>query len=554
MRLVLTCLPLLLLFALDANAYVRTMAETGLPLYWASPQISFLGNPSNRSGMSASEVSTELAAAIGAWSAVSGTSASGTYSQSTGGPANSNFDGVNALYFTSAPGRSMDYGVIALTEVTYYLNSGQIAESDISFNDNLYLFTDQEGDTGKSIGGRTAVYLRDVATHEAGHAFGLDHSIVNLSSLIYTAFSGQYALSADDESAIRTIYPSTGNRGSLVGTVMGRRGGIFGAHVEAINLATGNVESGALANSDGGVRLGDLPPGQYALLMEPFGSNIASVSSYFRNVNHRFCSGSNFRRRFYGPCGSNTASVVEVSAGSSTNVGVLAPACTQMGNPSGTPGSLASAADFPAEGGARFGTLNTGDTHYYRVNGVSGTLNARAHSYTLYSPIDVKVEILDENGNALSGATSIDNVQDPMPGGFVNYDSYAEATVPTGNYVLRVRAAPTRLYSNVFPAGFDLLDASGYYLLSLSVNGSFGPNASSDMSSCVSVNNTVQSASFRAPASTREKDSGGGGCGSIGTPGSPWSGGPGQTLLFAGFLHILFLLRRLKAALVRKRR
>lgn len=543
----------LFLFALNANAYVRTMAETGIPLYWPSPAISFLSNPYNRSGMSDSQVSNQLSAALSAWS-VSGTNASSAYSQSSGHPANSNFDGVNAMYFTSASGRNMEYGVVALTEVTYYLNTGQIVEADISFNDNLYLFTDQEGDTGKSIGGKTAIYLRDVATHEVGHAFGLDHSIVNLSSLIYTAFSGQYSLSADDKSAIRTIYPSTGGRGSLAGTVVGRRGGIFGAHVEAINLTTGAVESGALANPDGSVRLGDLPPGQYAVLMEPFGSNISSVSSYFRNVNHRFCSGSNFRRRFYGPCGTNTASVVEVSAGSSTSLGVLTPSCTQMGNPAGVPSSLAAAIAFPAAGGARFGTMNAGDTHYYRLTGVSGNLKARAHSYSLYSPMDVKVDILDENGNAIAGATSVDNVQSPMPGGYINYDSSAEATLPAGNYVLRVRSANARLYSNVYPAGFDLLDGGGHYLLSLSVNGSFNPGASGDMSACVSVNNTVQAATYRAPASTRESDSGGGGCGTLSDTGSPWGGGPTQLLLFAAGLHLLFLIRRLKAALVRKRR
>jgi hypothetical protein len=225
-----------------------------------------------------------------------------------------------------------------------------------------------------------------------------------------------------------------------------------------------------------------------------------------------------------------------------------------MGNPAGAPTSLASAGDFPADGGARFGTLSPGQTHYYRLTNTSGTLKARAHSYTLYSPVDVKVDLLDSSGNLLAGAVSVDDVQDPMPGGYVNYDSSAEAVVAGGDYYLRVRASPTRLYSSAFPAGFDLLDGSGHYLLSLSVDGHFGSGSTADMSACANVNNSTQTASFRAPASSSRERESGGGCGTLGSSGSPWGGGPLQLLLFAGLVHAFFLARRLKGALVRKRR
>jgi hypothetical protein len=539
----------------QAFGYVRTMADTGRPLFWVSPSLHLYANPVNASGLSEADVSSQLAAAFSSWSNVSGSSASISLSESTGYPAVSNYDGVNAVYFATNGGRAMDGGVVALTEVLYYVDTGQIVEADMSFNDYDYKFTSHEGDTGRYIGGKYAVYLQDVATHEAGHVFGLDHSLVNLSSLIYTAFSGQYSLSDDDKTAIRTVYPSGSGNGALEGTVTGTKGGIFGTHVEAINLGTGAIQAGALANPDGSFRIGDIPPGQYAVLMEPFASDIYSVSSYYQNVNHHFCSGSMFRRTFYGPCGSSAAAVVAVDSGRNTSLGVLAPSCDQMGNPEGAPTTLATAQDFPVAGGARFGTLSPGGTHYYRLNGASGSLKVKALSYSLYSPIDIQVDVLDENGDPLAGAVSVDNVQDPMPGGYINYDASAEASLSGGVYYLRVQASPTRLYSSVFPAGFDLLDASGHYLLAASIDDAFGPSATADMSACVSVANRAQSATYRAPASTtggNKKTKGG--CGSLHSSGSPWNGGAMQLFLFAALVHLFLLARRLKAALVRRRR
>jgi hypothetical protein len=546
---------LLLAFASEAFGYVRTMSETGRPLYWISPSLRLYANPLNSSGLSEADVSSQLSAAFSSWSNVSGTSASISLSESTSYPASSDFDGVNAVYFATNAGHTMDGGVVALTEVLYYVNSGQIVEADMSFNDYDYKFTSHEGDTGQYIGGKYAVYLQDVATQEAGHVFGLDHSLVNLSTLIYTAFSGQYSLSNDDKTAIRTAYPSGSGNGSLEGTVTGTRGGIFGTHVEAINLGTGTIQAGTLANPDGSFRIGDIPPGQYAVLMEPFASDIYSISSYYQNVNHHFCSGALFRRTFYGPCGSSTASVVSVDSGRSTGLGVLAPSCDQMGNPDGAPTTLATANDFPVAGGARFGTLTPGGTHYYRLNGAAGALKVKALSYSLYSPIDLQVDVLDENGDPLAGAVSVDNVQDPMPGGYINYDASAEASLNGGVYYLRVRASSTRLYSSVFPAGFDLLDASGHYLLAVSLDDAFGSSATADMSACVSVANRAQSASYRAPASTSNSGKKTkGGCGSLHSSGSPWNGGAMQLFLFAALVHLFLLARRLKAALVRRRR
>lgn len=546
-------------FATPALAFVRTISSTGRPLYWSNPGQALRGNPLNISGLSEAQVAAEFGAAFSSWS-VAGTRASLSYSQSTSNPASGGNDGVNAVYFASAANRQLEWGVVAVTEVLYWVSSGQVAEADIVFNDNQFRFTAVEGDTGQSIGGKTAIYLRDVATHEAGHALGLDHSIVNLSTMIYTAFSGQFRSGGDDHNGVRSAYPAGGTAsGSLSGRVAGSQGGIFGAHVQAVNLSTGKVEAGALAASDGSFRLGEVPAGKYAVLMEPFGADISSVSSYWRNVDHRFCGGSRYRRRFYSACGTQgLASVVEVHSGGNTSIGTLSPSCSQMGNPGGAPVSAALARELPNSGGAAFGTLRTSDAHYYRVRNVAGALTARALSYSLYSPVDVKVEILDSSGNAVPGATSVDNVEAPMPGGKTNFDSLATAIVATGDYLIKVTAAANRIPSSQFAAGWELLDWDGHYLLALGVDGDFGPAALTDMSACATVRNVAQTATFKdAPPIRKNADDRAAGCGTISSGGgSPWSGGISQVLLTALALQLLALALRLRrsAILARKRR
>jgi len=526
-----------------AHAYVRTMSESGRPLFWSNPAVVMRANPLNSSGLSAVQVSGLLSSAFSSWQ-IPGTRVNFSYSQSTGNPVSSAADGINAVYFTSAGGRTLEWGVVALTEVLYFASSGQIAETDMAFNDSQFKFTANAGDTGLSIGGRTAIYLQDVATHEAGHVLGLDHSLVNLSSLIYTAFNGQFSLSNDDTNAIKTIYPGgAANGASFTGSVRGTQGGIFGAHVVAINLGTGQVESGALAGSDGSFRLGDVPAGNYAVMMEPFGTDSSSVSSYYQNVDHRFCDSSRFRRRFYSACDSQgTVSVLSAGAATQLDLGTLAPSCASMGNPGGAPNSIAAAREISSTGGAAWGTMSPGDTHYYVVHNVTGQLSARALSYSLYSPVDVRVQILNSAGAALAGASSIDNVADPGPGGNTNFDSVASANVPAGDYLIQVTSAGLRVPASKYSAGYDLLDADGHYLLALEVNGAMIPTATTDMSSCVSVHNSLQSASYSQPAADEKNAATG--CGSLGSGGGPFMGGMMQVLLTALGVQLLVLARR----------
>ncbi|HEY8279244.1 MAG TPA: matrixin family metalloprotease [Bdellovibrionota bacterium] len=549
---------LLLFFSFSQStlAYVRTMSVSGRPLFWPNPAITLLGNPLNSSGLGQAQTTTLLGNSFSAWQ-LPNTKVNFTFSQNAANPADSGINGINSIYFASAGGRTMEWGVVALTEVLYFVSNGQITEADMAFNDSQFRFTATEGDTGKSIGGRTAIYLPDVATHETGHVLGLDHGLVNNSSLIYTAFNGQFTPSNDDKNSILTIYPTNpSNGGALSGLVMGTKGGIFGAHLTAINLESGKVEAGILSGADGSFRIGDIPAGKYAVMMEPFGTGISSVSSYYKNVDHHFCGSSPFRRRFYSSCNSQgIVSVLDLSPGANLQLGTLAPSCSSMGNPGGPPNSMPNARELPNTGGAGWGMLRPGETHYYVVRGVSGQLSARGLSYSLYSPVDIRLKILDSNGNEVAGAVSEDNVQNPGPGGVINYDSSASANVGAGDYWVQVSSGGSRISASKFSAGYDLLDSEGHYLLALAVNGNIAPTGPTDMSSCVTVKNISQSASFKEYASDKDDKSRVAGCGSLNSGSNgPLSGGMMQVFLTALALHALLLAQRFRAGLVRKRR
>jgi hypothetical protein len=117
--------------------------------------------------------------------------------------------------------------------------------------------------------------LQSVATHEAGHALGLDHSGVAHAVMFPAGDTGesqQRTLSTDDLIAIAFLYPSS-NFASYLGAISGQVtipnvGGAYAAHVVAIDAKTGNVILDALANADGSYKL-FVPPGSYNVLILP---------------------------------------------------------------------------------------------------------------------------------------------------------------------------------------------------------------------------------------------------------------------------------------------
>lgn len=176
---------------------------------------------------------------------------------------------------------------------------GEILDADILINPNSNFAT-------PAALGSSAFDLESVLTHEIGHLFGLSHSGV-WRAMMYpfaptpgsslgerpTVAKPDGPLSDDDRAGLRVLYPDptdTVNVGTIAGRVLpanplslaGQPGvtGIFGAHVVAVDDATGAVMGATVAGwscsgtgpvtFDGGYRIERLPVNRsYLVYVEP---------------------------------------------------------------------------------------------------------------------------------------------------------------------------------------------------------------------------------------------------------------------------------------------
>jgi hypothetical protein len=143
-----------------------------------------------------------------------------------------------------------------------------IFDADIAFNPQVEFSTSTPALPN-------AIDLQSVATHEFGHALGLDHSGIAHAVMFPAGDTGgsqQRVLSTDDLIGISFLYPSS-NFATYLGSISGQVtfanvGGVYAAHVVAIDATTGNVVVDTLANTNGGYQL-FVPPGSYNVLVLP---------------------------------------------------------------------------------------------------------------------------------------------------------------------------------------------------------------------------------------------------------------------------------------------
>jgi len=268
--------------------------------------------------------------------------------------------------------------------------------------------------------------IQEVATHEVGHALGLDHSPISSSTMFpqlektNRGITKSRTLSTDDQIAASVIYPKAGftsATGKIGGTVMAGATPIFGAHIVAHD-PNGIVVASVLSKSDGTYLIEGLNPGNYTIFAQPLsspggyfsknelGSGLSSV--FYNNINTNFLTTGN--------------QSVSVNAGATTTQNFA----VTGGTPALSIGSVTQiGAAFPSFNFLRSGTIvNQGETQV--LVGVSGPgLPQTGSPFTiggvgsgLPSGITIgQVQFLTDNNSDLpADVMLIDTAPDAIPG------------------------------------------------------------------------------------------------------------------------------------------
>lgn len=240
------------------------------------------------------EIELVIQQSLSVWANVSGTTLTAASFAALTRTATQNAcgaDGVNSICFDQADA-AFTPGVLAFTRVVTAdragvqfgssaasLEAGQILDADIYFNpsDSRTTFA-----TPAALASAPAAYdLESLLTHELGHLLGFSHSAVwsammfpfapapgSVTGMRPTQAQPDAPLAEDDRAGLRVLYPDPGDL-SHVGSIAGRVlpanplslplsppgvTGVFGAHVVAVDEASGGVAGATIGGwSCGGV-------------------------------------------------------------------------------------------------------------------------------------------------------------------------------------------------------------------------------------------------------------------------------------------------------------
>ena len=200
-------------------------------------------------------------------------------------------DGRSTLGFLNEP--SFDR-VLASTSYLIDNVTGELIESDIFFNSAFDWSVAEQGERGRWD-------LESIAVHEIGHLSGLGHSAIGETELVQDG--GRRVLSTaaamfpialgmgdvsgrnlrpDDIAGLSDLYPADGlttRTGSISGVVTRDGHGLLGAHVVAVDVASGNMVANFSLTTEGQFSIAGLTPGPHIVRVEPLDD--VDVDSFF---------------------------------------------------------------------------------------------------------------------------------------------------------------------------------------------------------------------------------------------------------------------------------
>jgi Matrixin len=266
--------PFLLSFAVAApllagTALTYTMPNGDQPVSWTAKSFPLHYQIDRRVASVIPQPATVIERAFAEWAEVPDTSLSFA-NDGIVDDARAGRDGRNTISVMDDLFKNQNY--IALTS-NWWDDAGHMTEADIQIDS-----TEVKNYNAQQL-----------VAHEIGHLLGLDHSAV-LSSVMfpYVGNGPNSPLDSDEKVAIATIYPKldpTLSSATLMGRVTGDDGGIFAAHVVAVDAHGSTVASG-LTNESGDFVLRGVPAGSYRIYAEPLDGPVeaSNLSGVFRTA------------------------------------------------------------------------------------------------------------------------------------------------------------------------------------------------------------------------------------------------------------------------------
>jgi Matrixin len=289
------------------HAYLKLGYELNgrlVGLAWTKPVGYFVTNR-NVTGVTAAQLQTAVAGALGVWSAPSNIQLSSQFLGFTGIDPDVD-DGLTVIGFRSRPELDRTLGA---TSFEFDSVTGEFLGADIFMNSIFEWSVAPSGDA-------TRFDVASVMTHEIGHLLGLGHSALGeteprpgggrvvlgkravMFPIAYPRGSVlDRALQADDVAGITDIYgdsESSRELGAISGRVTLNGAGVFGAHITAFNSVSGEMVSGFSLNNQGEFVIASLAPGVYIVRVEPVDD--ADIDGFF---DEDFPPNLNFRVTYY---------------------------------------------------------------------------------------------------------------------------------------------------------------------------------------------------------------------------------------------------------------
>lgn len=220
----------------------------------------------------------ELVRGIDVWASVPGANMASVFAGTTPDSTADGLDGINQVTFRDPDFVSLfGNAVIAVgittsfTEASVFdgqpVRPGQIVDADMLFNPTRVFSADTSG---------SAVEIAAVATHEAGHLFGLNHSALVEATMFPALPAGFDAttLEIDDEVLAFMSYPDPGSIATatvMSGTILDGATGlpVPGAAVFALPAGTDDPVAVQFTLPDGTWMLAGLAPGSYDVFVAP---------------------------------------------------------------------------------------------------------------------------------------------------------------------------------------------------------------------------------------------------------------------------------------------